>query len=90
VRLFEDSMIEIQNMLPKDTHIKTCVSCKYSSYYPLSSGMFGELYCFKKLKTYFKNVSDKQDLMNLFDNGSKEKKISSSGIKIVVVKNEFD
>lgn len=70
---FENSIIEIQNMLPKATQIKTCVSCKYSSYHPIGCGMFGGLHCFKNLKEEASKVSNKDDLMNLWDKGNEEK-----------------
>lgn len=63
---FEGAVIEIQNMLPEKTQIKTCLSCKYSNYHPVGNGMFGSLYCFKKLKNETSAIRDKYDLMNLW------------------------
>jgi hypothetical protein len=72
---FEEALIEIQNSLPENTHIKTCLSCKYSSYHPLGNGMFGGLKCFKNLKLETDTIRSKDDLMNLWDKGCKEKTI---------------
>ena len=66
VEWFEDAIIEIQNLLPKNTEIITCLSCKYSNYHPVGNGMFGSLYCFKKIKNKVKTFSNKHDLMNVW------------------------
>ncbi|WP_299677016.1 DUF6304 family protein [uncultured Tenacibaculum sp.] len=63
---FENSIIEIQNLLPNRTQIKTCLSCKYANYHPVGNGMFGSLYCFKKMKKKLKAIKDKHDLMDLW------------------------
>ena len=66
IEWFEDAIIEIQNMLPKKTQIKTCLSCKYSNYHPVGNGMFGTLYCFKKIKNKINTFNNKYDLMNIW------------------------
>ncbi len=73
VEWFEDAIIEIQNMLPEKTQIKTCLSCKYSNYHPVGNGMFGSLYCFKKIKKQLNIIIDKHDLMRLWTNEAVEK-----------------
>jgi len=72
VEWFEDAIIEIQNMLPKKMQIKTCLSCKYSNYHPVGNGMFGSLYCFKKIKKELSTIRDKYDLMSLMTNEAVE------------------
>lgn len=72
VGLFWNSMIEIQNMLPKNTQIKTCFSCTNSDYHPLGGGMFGALLCFKNLQKDFNNASNNLELTNLIDKGWEE------------------
>lgn len=66
VEWFEDAIVNIQNLLPKNTLIKTCLSCKYSNYHPCGNGMFGNIYCFKKLKQQTKLIKNKTDLLNLW------------------------
>ncbi len=66
VEFFEDSIIEIQNMLSSNTKIQSCISCKYSNYHPVGNGMFGSLYCFKKMKSTLKTVTNKYDLMDIW------------------------
>jgi hypothetical protein len=46
----EDALILLQNQLPENIYLKTCLSCKYSNYSPFGNGMFGNIYCFKKIK----------------------------------------
>ncbi|GGG52442.1 DUF6304 family protein [Bizionia arctica] len=71
---FEDAIIGIQEKLPENTKIKTCLSCKYSNYHPIGNGMFGGLNCFKNLKEDVENVSGKSDLMVMWDKGMENKK----------------
>ncbi|MDW7691874.1 DUF6304 family protein [Flammeovirgaceae bacterium SG7u.111] len=72
---FEDALVEIQKMLPQKAQIKTCLSCKYSSYHPVGSGMFGGLSCFKNLRLEADNICNKDDLMILWEKGCREKTI---------------
>jgi len=71
---FENALIGIQKIMPKNTKIKTCLSCKYSNYHPVGNGMFGGLNCFKNLKEDVENVCNKTDLMNMWDKGFKNNK----------------
>jgi len=66
IDFFEDAIIDIQNKLPFQTKIISCLSCKYSNYHPVGNGMFGSLYCFKKLKTEVASFKNKHDLINLW------------------------
>jgi len=66
VEWFEDAIIDIQNRLPENTQIQTCLSCKYSNYHPCGNGMFGALHCFKNIKKQLKMIIDKHDLMSLW------------------------
>lgn len=66
IEYFEGSIIEIQKMLPSNTQLIICLSCKYSNYHPVGNGMFGALYCFKQMKNKVANVNNKHDLMNLW------------------------
>jgi len=70
---FEDAIIEIQKKLPKNTKIKTCLSCKYSNYHPVGNVMFGGLNCFKDVKEDLEKVYNKYDLMKIWDKGIENK-----------------
>ncbi len=69
----EDALIGLQNQLPENIYLKTCLSCKYSNYSPYGNGMFGNIYCFKKLKKELKQVKQKHDLLNLWTAEAVEK-----------------
>jgi len=62
----EDALIAIQNKLPENIYLKTCLCCKYSNYSPFGNGMFGSIYCFKKLKSELKLLNDKTDLFEIW------------------------
>lgn len=83
---FEDALLGIQKKLPKNTKIKTCLSCKYSNYHPVGNGMFGGLNCFRNLKKDVEKICDKSDLMNLWDKGVENN--STFNVQEVFVCNE--
>ncbi|MFD2562863.1 DUF6304 family protein [Aquimarina rubra] len=62
----EDALIALQDQLPPNIYLKTCLSCKYSNYHPVGNGMFGGLCCFKNYKAELRQMNDKHDLMNLW------------------------
>lgn len=62
----EDALIALQNQLPENMYLKTCLSCKYSNYSPYGNGMFGNIYCFKNLKEELKQVRQKHDLLHIW------------------------
>ena len=64
IEWFEDSILEIQKQLPKNTHIKNCLSCKHSHYHPVGNGMFGSLHCFKKIAPT--PITSKDDLFDIW------------------------
>lgn len=71
----EDALIAIQEQLPSNIYLKTCISCKYANYSPFGNGMFGSIYCFKNLKSILKKLNDKTDLLDIWtkeamDNGN--------------------
>ncbi|NQY31367.1 MAG: hypothetical protein HRT69_18115, partial [Flavobacteriaceae bacterium] len=69
----EDALIALQNKLPENIYLKTCLSCKYSNYSPFGNGMFGSIYCFKNIKEAFKKVNSKFDLLDLWTAEAVEK-----------------
>jgi len=62
----EDALIMLQDQLPENIYLKTCLSCKYSNYHPVGNGMFGSLCCFKNHKEELEQVHDKYDLMDVW------------------------
>lgn len=72
---FEDAIIDIQNQLPNEERLKCCLSCKFSHYNPYGNGMFGYLFCFKKIKEKTNQVEDKDSLFDLWKTADKENKI---------------
>jgi len=72
---FEDALVEIQEQLPKDEKIKSCLSCKFSHYSPFGNGMFGDLYCFKKIKEKTSEIKDKISLFAVWELAHKEDKL---------------
>jgi len=72
---FEDALVEIQEQLPKDEQIKSCLSCKFSHYSPFGNGMFGDLYCFSKIKERTNEIEDKSSLFAIWDLAHKEDKL---------------
>ncbi|WP_299312669.1 DUF6304 family protein [uncultured Aquimarina sp.] len=62
----EDALIALQNQLPENIYLKTCLSCKYGNYSPFGNGMFGNVYCFKNIKEQLVAVNDKTDLLDIW------------------------
>ncbi|WP_299602989.1 DUF6304 family protein [uncultured Aquimarina sp.] len=69
----EDALIALQNQLPAHIYINTCLSCKYSNYSPYGNGMFGGIYCFKKIKEQLKSLHDKTDLFSIWTKEAMDK-----------------
>ena len=74
---FEDAIIDIQNQLPNDEKIKCCLSCKLSHYNPYGNGMFGYLFCFKKIKEKTNQIEDKDSLFDVWELADKKGKVFS-------------
>lgn len=72
---FEDALVDIQDQLPEDTKMKTCLSCKYAHYNPYGNGMFGGLYCFREMKEMVDEVNSKGTLFQMFEIAGKENKV---------------
>jgi len=64
----EDALIELQNQLPKEIYLQTCLSCKFSNYHPVGSGMFGSMCCFRNYKEDVSKFTSKYDLMDSWTN----------------------
>ncbi len=72
---FENALIALQNQLPTNIKIKTCLSCRYSHYHPVGNGMFGGLHCFKNIKSIAQTIQSKYTLMDTWEKAKKEQTI---------------
>lgn len=73
----EQALMDIQARLPKTCKIKSCISCRYSSYHPIGNNDFGSLVCLEPLKEQLHQVQDKSSLMQLMDQASGELQFKS-------------
>lgn len=69
----EDALIILQDQLPSNIYLKTCLSCKYSNYSPFGNGMFGSIYCFQKIKAKLQSLNDKTDLLDIWTKEAMDK-----------------
>ncbi len=63
---FDEQLAELRDSLPSDMYLKTCWNCAYSDYHPGGSGVFGDLACFRNMKSEYREVKDKRALMLLW------------------------
>ncbi|GGX05310.1 DUF6304 family protein [Streptomyces chryseus] len=64
---FEHALTVIQRQLPSGAYLRACISCAFSDYHPVGTGMFGNLACFRRTKGAYRTVDSKQDLFDLWD-----------------------
>lgn len=86
---FEDALIDIQNQLPSDEKIKCCLSCKFSHFSPYGNGMYGHLFCFKKIKEKVNRIEDKGSLFDVWELADKESKVFTVQETHVCEEHEF-
>lgn len=86
---FEDALIDIQNQLPKDEKIKCCLSCKFSHYHPAGNGMYGHLFCFKKVKEKANQIKSKDSLFDVWEIADKANKVFTIQETFVCEEHEF-
>lgn len=86
---FEDAIIDIQNQLTNEEKIKCCLSCKLSHYSPYGNGMFGYLFCFKKIKDKTNHIEDKDSLFDVWEIEDKDNKVYSVQETHVCEEHEF-
>jgi Family of unknown function (DUF6304) len=65
--VFETALIDVQRQLPPGLHLKTCISCAFSDYFPAGSLMFGGLACFRDNRAAYRTVTNKRDLFSIWD-----------------------
>ena len=63
----EDLMIRLQEGLPENMLIQSCLFCKYSNYMVAGNDNFGDLNCFKHCKEKCSALKTKNDMINLFE-----------------------
>lgn len=64
---FEDELLEIQAALPAGHKLEACITCLYSDYSPYGHGLFGNMLCFRNLKTEYLRVKSKDDFWAVHD-----------------------
>ena len=64
---FEDELLKIQRLLPDGVFIKACSNCLYSDYSPYGHGLYGEMRCFRNIKTEYLRVKSKSDFWKVHD-----------------------
>jgi hypothetical protein len=63
----EDLLIGLQHSLPKNIELSTCLFCAYSNYNVFGNDNFGALNCFKHCKEKCTSLTNKEDVIHLFD-----------------------
>jgi hypothetical protein len=63
----EDLLINLQECLPQNIKMQTCLFCRYSHYFVAGNGNFGDLNCFTHCKEKCSKVKSKDDVIDLFD-----------------------
>jgi hypothetical protein len=58
---FECELLDLQRQLSKDSYIQACINCLYSDYSPYGQGLFGDMLCFRNIKSEYLNVTSKKE-----------------------------
>ena len=69
--LFEGAFDIINSKLPKNTKLNCCYNCLYSDYSVYGQDIWGTMLCFKKIKTEYLRVQDKDEYMEIMDKSDK-------------------
>ena len=69
--VMEDALIKLQNTLPVEMDIISCVSCKYTNYSPCGTSEFGAIICLGNFKEQAKKIKHKGDLLDFMEYLSK-------------------
>ncbi len=64
---FENELLEIQKNLPASVYLKLCLICQFAGYHPLGNGLFGCMFCFRKVKSEYINMKSKDEYFPLFN-----------------------
>jgi hypothetical protein len=63
----EDLLINLQEGLPQNIKIQSCLFCRYSHYFVAGNDNFGNLSCFRHCKEKCSSVKSKDDVIDLFN-----------------------
>jgi hypothetical protein len=63
---FENMLFNLQKSLPQKYKIETCFFCQFSCYHPVGNDNFGALDCFKNCKEKMVKVTEKHQLLALY------------------------
>jgi hypothetical protein len=81
----ENLLINLQESLPDNISIHSCLFCIYSHYNVAGNDNFGDLNCFKHCKEKCDSVKNKNDIIDLFD----EEYINSFKVEETYFCNDF-
>jgi hypothetical protein len=62
---FEDELAQVQRQLPQSVFIKACINCLFSDYSPYGHGLYGQMMCFRNIKTEYLQVKSKRDFFSI-------------------------
>jgi hypothetical protein len=75
----EDLLIKLQEDLPENMLIQSCLFCRFSNYMVAGNDNFGDLNCFKHCKEKCNSVKTKNDVIDMFETDySKSKKVEET------------
>ncbi len=64
---YERMLFDLQLTLPQKYKIETCFFCRFSCYHPVGNDNFGALDCFKNCKEKIIKVTEKHELLALYE-----------------------
>jgi len=64
---FEDELLELSAKLGDGGRIRSCITCAYSDYSPYGHGLFGNLACFRDIKTEYAQVKSKAGIFEVWN-----------------------
>ena len=65
---FAAAMAAVQRILPPGTHLRTCIACAFSDYFPVPvRGLSGGLACFRGVKDAYRGAAGGSDVADLWD-----------------------
>jgi hypothetical protein len=75
----EDLLIKLQEGLPENVLIQSCLFCKFSNYMVAGNDNFADLNCFKHCKEKCNSLKIKNDIIDMFESEySKSKKVEEN------------
>jgi hypothetical protein len=75
----EDLLIKLQEGLPENVLIQSCLFCRFSNYMVAGNDNFGNLNCFKHCKEKCNSLKTKNDIIDMFESEySKSEKVEET------------